>query len=397
MTRGTRFTSTKSSGKQVLSCLANEQNMSFSFSVTHNDTQTAARCGTLVLERGIIETPIFMPVGTQGTVKSLSPQELQEAGAQIILSNAYHLYLRPGLDIIRAAGGLHKFMNWPKPILTDSGGYQIFSLAILRKIKDEGLEFQSHLDGTRHFLSPEDVVRVQNVLGSDIMMPLDECVPYPASFDEAQIALERTTLWAHRSKREWLKNETGLLFGIVQGSTYKELRKRSLLELLEIGFPGYAIGGLSVGEPADLRYNILNGMVADLPNTAPRYLMGVGLPEDILEAVSLGVDMFDCVVPTRYGRNGTAFTSQGKVTVRNGAFARDQGPLDTACRCYCCRNFTRSYLRHLFNAGEILGLRLVSYHNIYFFLNLMKETRLAIQEGRFREFKESFLDSADPD
>jgi queuine tRNA-ribosyltransferase len=361
------------------------------FNVTHNDTQTAARCGTLVLERGTIETPVFMPVGTQGTVKSLSPLELEEAGAQIILSNAYHLYLRPGLDIIREAGGLHKFINWPRPILTDSGGYQIFSLAILRKIKDEGLEFQSHLDGSRHFLTPEDVVRVQHVLGSDIMMPLDECVAYPVSFDEAQTALERTTLWAHRSKKEWAKDKRGILFGIVQGSTYKELRKRSLAELCEIGFPGYAIGGLSVGEPADLRYNILNGMVADLPHAAPRYLMGVGLPEDILEAVSLGVDMFDCVVPTRYGRNGTAFTSRGKVTVRNGAFARDQGPLDPACLCYCCRNFTRSYLRHLFNAGEILGLRLVSHHNIHFFLNLMKEARQAIREGRFKEFRASFV------
>lgn len=360
------------------------------FKVTHNDTQTAARCGVLTLERGTIETPIFMPVGTQATVKSLSPKELEDCGAQIILSNAYHLYLRPGLDIIREAGGLHKFMNWHKPVLTDSGGYQIFSLAILRKIKDEGLDFQSHLDGSRHFLTPEDVVRVQLALGSDIMMPLDECVSYPVSFDEAQVALERTTLWAHRSKKEWEKEKKGVLFGIVQGSTYKDLRKRSLEELVEIGFPGYAIGGLSVGEPADLRYNILHGTVGYLPSTSPRYLMGVGLPQDILEAVSLGVDMFDCVVPTRYGRNGTAFTSRGKVTVRNGEFSRDQSPLDADCSCYCCRNFTRSYLRHLFNAGEILGLRLVSYHNIYFFLDLMKKARQAIKDGCFKEFKESF-------
>jgi queuine tRNA-ribosyltransferase len=342
------------------------------------------------MERGTIETPIFMPVGTQASVKSLSPAELEECGAQIILSNAYHLYLRPGLDIIRLAGGLHKFMNWKKPILTDSGGYQIFSLAILRKIKDEGLEFQSHLDGSKHFLTPEDVVRVQQALGSDIMMPLDECVSYPVSFDEAQTALERTTLWALRSKKEWQKDKKGLLFGIVQGSTYPELRKRSLSELLDIGFPGYAIGGLSVGEPADLRYNILNCMVDELPSTSPRYLMGVGLPQDILEAVSMGVDMFDCVVPTRYGRNGTAFTSQGKITVRNGEFSRDQSPLDAKCGCYCCRNFTRSYLRHLFNAGEILGLRLVSYHNIYFFLDMMKQARQAIREGRFKEFRENF-------
>ncbi|MBI5873902.1 MAG: tRNA guanosine(34) transglycosylase Tgt [Candidatus Omnitrophica bacterium] len=360
------------------------------FKITHNDTHTKARCGILTLERGTIETPIFMPVGTQASVKSLSPAELEECGAQIILSNSYHLYLRPGLDIIRLAGGLHKFMNWKKPILTDSGGYQIFSLAILRKIKDEGLEFQSHLDGSRHFLTPEDVVRVQEALGSDIMMPLDECVFYPVSFDEAQTALERTTLWALRSKKEWLKVKKGILFGIVQGSTYPELRKRSLAELLDIGFPGYAIGGLSVGEPADLRYNILNCTVDELPSTSPRYLMGVGLPQDILEAVSMGVDMFDCVVPTRYGRNGTAFTSQGKITVRNGEFSRDQSPLDAKCGCYCCLNFTRSYLRHLFNAGEILGLRLVSYHNIYFFLDMMKQARQAIREGRFKEFKENF-------
>ncbi len=361
------------------------------FKVTHSDTQTQARCATLTLERGVIETPVFMPVGTQATVKSLSPKELEDAGAEIILSNAYHLYLRPGLDIIREAGGLHKFMNWNKPVLTDSGGYQIFSLAILRKIKDEGLEFQSHLDGSRHFLSPEDVVKVQNTLGSDIIMPLDECVSYPVSFDEAQTALERTTLWAARSKKEWLKGSKGALFGIVQGSTYKELRKRSLAELLEIGFQGYAIGGLSVGEPADLRYNTLSLIVPDMPQAAPRYLMGVGLPQDILEAVSLGVDMFDCVVPTRYGRNGTAFTSQGKVTVRNGEFARDRSPLDAECDCYCCKNFTRSYLRHLFNAGEILGLRLVSYHNIYFFLHLMRDARQAIRENRFKEFKDNFL------
>ncbi|HQP91319.1 MAG TPA: tRNA guanosine(34) transglycosylase Tgt [Candidatus Omnitrophota bacterium] len=360
------------------------------FKVTHNDINTQARCGTLVLDRGVIETPVFMPVGTQASVKSLSPRELEEAGAQIILSNAYHLYLRPGLDIIREAGGLHKFMNWNKPVLTDSGGYQIFSLAILRKIKDEGLEFQSHLDGSRHFLTPEDVVNVQNTLGSDIIMPLDECVPYPVSHDEAEIALQRTTLWAGRSKKEWLKGSKGVLFGIIQGSTYKDLRKRSLNELLDIGFDGYAIGGLSVGEPADLRYNTLSWVTPELPKTAPRYLMGVGLPQDILEAVSLGVDMFDCVVPTRYGRNGTAFTSQGKVTVRNGEFSRDQGPLDPECDCYCCKNFTRSYLRHLFNAGEILGLRLVSYHNVYFFLHLMRQARQAIRENRFKEFKENF-------
>lgn len=361
------------------------------FKVTHNDPKTRARCGLLSLSRGAIETPVFMPVGTQATVKSLSPKELQECGAKIILSNAYHLYLRPGLEIIREAGGLHHFMNWPELILTDSGGYQIFSLSLLRKVKDEGLEFQSHLDGARHFLTPEDVIGLQGVLGSDIMMPLDECVHYPVSFDQAQKAVQRTTLWALRSKREWMKKQTGVLFGIIQGSTYKDLRKRSIDELVQIGFPGYAIGGLSVGEPEDLRYNILNCAVDDLPREAPRYLMGVGLPQDLLQAISMGVDMFDCVVPTRYGRNGSAFTSQGKVTVRNGEFAHDQAPLDRECSCYCCQNFTRSYLRHLFNSGEILGLRLVSYHNVFFFLALMKKARLAIQEGRFEDFKEDFI------
>ena len=361
------------------------------FKITHRDSSSAARNGVLLLEHGTVQTPIFMPVGTQGTVKSLSPKELEECGAQIILGNAYHLYLRPGLDIIREAGGLHSFMNWPKPILTDSGGYQIFSLALLRKVRDEGVEFQSHLDGSRHFLTPEDVLRIQRSLKSDIMMPLDECVPYPVSYDEAQRAVARTTLWAGRSKKEYQREAGGVLFGIAQGSTYPELRKKSVGELTEMGFDGYAIGGLSVGEPQDLRYNILRSTIDDFPSSSPRYLMGVGLPEDILEAVFLGVDMFDCVVPTRYGRNGTAFTHQGKVTVRNGEFSHALKPLDENCDCYCCRNFTRAYLRHLFNAGEILGLRLVSYHNIYFFLHLMNEARLAIRENRFRAFKDDFL------
>ena len=360
------------------------------FKITHKDSSTRARCGLLTLERGAIETPVFMPVGTQATVKTLSPKELEECCAQIILTNAYHLFLRPGLDIIKEAGGLHKFMNWHAPILTDSGGYQIFSMSLLRRVKDEGVDFQSHLDGTRHFLTPEEVIRIQHALGSDIMMPLDECVHYPVSHDQAKIAVERTTHWALRSKREWEKNGSGALFGIIQGSTYQDLRKKSLDELVEVGFDGYCLGGLSVGEPHDLRYNILQFLADDLPKDSPRYLMGVGLPEDILQAVSLGIDMFDCVVPTRYGRNGSAFTHQGKITVRNGAFAHDRSPLDEECPCYCCQNFTKSYLRHLFNAGEILGLRLVSYHNVYFFLDLMKNARRAIREERFGEFKKEF-------
>lgn len=365
--------------------------MKFEFRVTHRDSLTQARCGCLTLERGEIETPVFMPVGTQATVKALSPQDLSACGARIILSNAYHLYLRPGLDVIREAGGLHRFMGWPGPILTDSGGYQIFSLATLRKIKDEGLEFQSHLDGSRHFLRPEDVVGIQRVLGSDIMMPLDECVSYPSTHHEAALAVARTTLWANRSKKEWEREGKGMLFGIIQGSTYDDLRQRSAQELADIGFPGYAIGGLSVGEPPDLRYNTLRSTVVFCPQDSPRYLMGVGLPEDILDAVSLGVDMFDCVVPTRYGRSGTAFTSSGKLTVRNGEFARDMRPLDEACGCLCCRDFTRAYLRHLFNAHEMLGPRLVSYHNIYFFLHLLDQARCAIRENRFQEFRDLFL------
>jgi queuine tRNA-ribosyltransferase len=364
--------------------------MQFNFQITHQDGTTRARAGVLTLERGKIETPIFMPVGTQATVKSLSQRELEECGAQIILGNAYHLFLRPGLDVIREAGGLHKFMNWKKPILTDSGGYQIFSLAVLRKIRDEGVEFQSHLDGTKHFLTPEDVVDVQQALGSDIMMPLDECVQYPVTEEMAQVALKRTTHWAGRSKKRWMETGRGVLFGIVQGSTYPELRRQSAEELVEIGFPGYAMGGLSVGEPSELMYNTLNASIDFLPKPAPRYVMGVGLPEDLLEGVSMGVDMFDCVIPTRYGRNGSAFTSRGKITVRNGAYAHDQTPLDPACDCYCCRSFTKSYLRHLFNTGEILGLRLVSFHNIYFFLHLMEQVRHAIRESRFAQFKKDF-------
>jgi queuine tRNA-ribosyltransferase len=364
--------------------------LNFKFTVTHKDKETAARCGELVLGHGTVSTPVFMPVGTQGTVKTLSPRELEEAGAGIILGNAYHLFLRPGLEIIREAGGLHRFMNWNKPILTDSGGYQIFSLALLRKIRDEGVTFQSHLDGDKHFLRPEDVVDIQDALGSDILMPLDECVAYPASRDMAQKALERTTLWAGRSRKRWEEIKRGVLFGIVQGSTYEDLRERSALELKAVGFQGYAIGGLSVGEPQDLMYNILRFTMPHLPEGSPRYLMGVGLPEDILEAVSQGVDMFDCVVPTRYGRNGTAFTSRGKLTVRNGAYAHDQSPLDPACACYCCRNFTKSYLRHLFNAGEILGMRLVSFHNVYFYLNLTERIREAIRQDRFAAFRREF-------
>jgi len=361
-----------------------------SFELIHQDKNSKARVGKLTTARGQIDTPSFMPVGTQGTVKTLSPQELEDSGAQIVLSNAYHLFLRPGTEVIKKAGGLHNFMSWQKPILTDSGGYQIFSLALLRKVNDEGVQFQSHIDGAKHVITAEKAIKIQEGLDSDIMMPLDECVHYPCSRDYAEIAMRRTVDWGRRSKRV-LQQEHQLLFGIIQGATYEDLRKESVQALTEIDFAGYAIGGVSVGEPKNLRYNIVNFVTGLLPQDKPRYLMGVGLPEDIIEAVDFGIDMFDCVVPTRYGRNGTAFTSTGKLTVRNSPYIEDFTPLDEKCSCYTCQNFSRSYLRHLFNAEEILGLRLVSLHNVHFFLDLMRKIREAISQDRFLEFKKEFL------
>jgi len=338
---------------------------------------------------GVIDTPCFMPVGTQGTVKTISPAELEEAGASIILANAYHLFLRPGMEVIRKAGGLHKFISWGGSILTDSGGYQIFSLARFRKVSDEGVEFQSPIDGLKHFLTPENIIEIQRDLGSDIIMPLDECVHYPCAKDYAEIAMNRTIDWVRRSKS--VKPAGQLLFGIVQGATYEDLRKQCAQRLVEIGFDGYAIGGISVGEPKNLRYNIMNFTVAYLPRENPRYLMGLGMPADILEAVREGIDLFDCVIPTRYGRNGTAFTSEGKLTIRNAPYISDYRALDENCFCYTCRNFSRAYLRHLFNCDEILGLRLVSLHNVHFYLELMRGIRGAIRENRFSEFKKEFL------
>lgn len=360
------------------------------FKLIHQDKNSKARLGKLTTAHGEIDTPCFMPVGTQGTVKTLSPFELEESGAEIILSNAYHLFLRPGMGVIKKAGGLHNFISWQKPILTDSGGYQIFSLAYLRKVSDEGVEFQSHLDGMKHFLTPENVLGIQEELGSDIVMVLDECAHYPSAKDHARVAMERTVDWAKRSKAVFGEHRQ-LLFGIVQGATYEDLRKDCVTQLNEIGFDGYAIGGVSVGEPQNLMYNIAGFTAGLLPKDAPRYLMGVGLPEDIIEGVELGVDMFDCVIPSRYGRNGTAFTSEGKMTIRNAPFIEDFRPLDKNCGCYTCGNFSRAYLRHLFNADEILGLRLVSLHNIHFYLELMRRIREAIGKGRFKEFKKEFL------
>ncbi|HTZ11864.1 MAG TPA: tRNA guanosine(34) transglycosylase Tgt [Candidatus Margulisiibacteriota bacterium] len=361
-----------------------------SYKLIHQDKSSQARLGKVFTAHGEIETPCFMPVGTQGTVKAVPPRELNESGAQIILSNTYHLFLRPGLDVIRKAGGLHKFISWDKSILTDSGGYQVFSLSLLRKIRDHGVEFQSHIDGMKHLFTPESVIEAQQAFGSDIMMPLDECVQYPCSRDQAEVAMKRTLGWAKRSL-EAAEGGRQLLFAIVQGATYDELRKECAEELVGMDFPGYAIGGVSVGEPRNLRYNTVALVAPLLPLEKPRYLMGVGLPQDILEAVELGVDMFDCVVPTRYGRNGTAFTSVGKLTVRNAPFIEDFSALDPGCGCYTCRNFSRAYLRHLFNTEEILGLELLSRHNIHFFLEMMQKVRQAIAQDRYAEFKKEFL------
>jgi len=377
------------------------------FHLLHTHKDKECRLGRIETARGSIDTPCFMPVGTQGTVRTVSPYELEESNAQIILSNAYHLFLRPGIEVIKKAGGLHRFIGWQRPILTDSGGYQIFSLALLRKICDEGVRFQSHVDGLSHFLTPESVIQIQQDLGSDIMMPLDECVHYPCGKDRAEVAMKRTIDWARRSK-EAANQKSGvrrsgdsigqkacemgqLLFGIVQGATYEDLRKECAQTLVEMDFYGYAIGGISVGEPKNLRYNMVNLTVGHLPKDRPRYLMGVGLPEDIIETVECGIDMFDCVVPTRYGRNGTAFTSTGKLTVRNSPYTEDFRSLDERCGCYTCRNFSRAYLRHLFNTSEMLGLRLVSLHNIHFYLELMRKVREAISQDRFPEFKKDFL------
>lgn len=367
------------------------------FQLIHRDKNTKARLGRLRTGRGEVDTPVFMPVGTQGTVKTLSNDDLRSSNTEIILGNAYHLYLRPGLDVIKKAGGLHKFMGWNGPILTDSGGYQIFSLATLRKLSDDGVEFSSHIDGSKHFLTPEKVIEIQDALGSDIMMMLDECVHYPASRDYVEQSLALTTKWAKRSK-EYFKGSRAkgegpgqLLFGIVQGSTYLDLRKKAVEDLLAIGFDGYAIGGVSVGEPQGLIYEVADYTASLLPEDKARYLMGVGTPPDMLEVIAAGIDMFDCVVPTRNGRNGQAFTWDGYLQLRNSEYKEDFRPIDASCECFTCRTHTRAYIRHLFNTEELLGLRLVSLHNIHFYVKLIKLSRNAIREDRFDNFKDEFL------
>ena len=365
--------------------------MSFSFELIKTSADSRARLGRMTTAHGEVRTPVFMPVGTQGTVKTMTPGRLEEAGAEIILGNTYHLYLRPGHDLIREHGGLHRFMSWDRPILTDSGGFQIFSLGPLRKITEEGVRFQSHIDGSKHFLSPEKAVEIQQALGSDIMMCLDDCTPYPADRDYAEKSMALTHRWAKRC-RAAKAGEDQALFGIVQGGVYRDLRRASVEALAEIGFDGYALGGLSVGEPKALMLETLAATAPLLPAGRPRYLMGVGTPGDIVEGVHHGIDLFDCVIPTRCARNGLLFTNRGKVVIKNARYRTDQAPLDETCDCYTCRNFSRAYLRHLFIAREILALLLNTIHNVRFYLALMERIRTAIAGGAFEDFRRSFRD-----
>ena len=359
--------------------------MSISFELIRNCPETGARLGKLATGHGTVDTPAFMPVGTQGTVKGISTGELTELGTEMILANSYHLYLRPGVEIVARTGGLHRMMNWSGGIITDSGGFQVFSLGGLRKVEDDGVTFTSHIDGSTHYLTPERVMRIQNILGSDIAMVLDQCPPYPMPYAEMQLAVERTTRWAARCRDAHLREEQAL-FGIVQGGVYRDLREQSAAELVEMDFPGYAIGGLSVGEPKELMYDILDLLDPLLPAEKPRYLMGVGSPDALLEGSRLGVDLFDCVLPTRIARNGRVMTSRGYLNIRNAVYAADTAPLDEECGCPVCANYTRAYIRHLFNAGEILGMRLTSYHNLYYLVQLMLKIREAIRENRFALF-----------
>jgi len=352
-------------------------------------TDGAARRGRLSFARGEVETPAFMPVGTYGTVKAMTPEELKDLGAQIILGNTFHLWLRPGTEVIQAHGDLHDFTHWDGPILTDSGGFQVFSLGDMRKIKEEGVHFRSPVDGAKVFMGPEESMRIQRELGSDIVMIFDECTPYPATETEARESMELSLRWAQRSKAAHQGNPNAL-FGIVQGGMFTELRERSLSVLEEIGFDGYAVGGLSVGEPPEDRLRVLDYMAQRLPADRPHYLMGVGTPEDIVEAVRRGIDMFDCVLPTRNARNGYLFTHEGTVKIKNARHTKDTGPLDSHCDCYTCRNYSRSYLRHLSRCNEILGSRLNTIHNLYYYQTLMRNIRAAIETGNFESFRDDF-------
>jgi queuine tRNA-ribosyltransferase len=382
------------------------------FEVLAQKRRTKARRGWLITAHGAIETPAFMPVGTQGSVKGVSPRELRELNAQIILGNTYHLFVRPGLDVIKRFGGLHRFMSWDGPILTDSGGYQIFSLAKLRKITEEGVEFQNHIDGARAFISPEIAMEIQAVLGGDIAMALDECVPYPCEYDYAAQSAEMTARWARRCKEANVQHSTcnaqrptseigsinyqrsainQLLFGIVQGATFDDLRRESAQAMVDIDFDGYAIGGVSVGEPEEEMMRAVEAAERFLPKDKPRYAMGLGTPPQMLEMIARGMDLFDCVLPTRLARNGTAFTSAGTVNLKNAEFALDKSPIDENCACHACREFSRGYIRHLIKAEEILGLRLITLHNLHFYLNLMNRARAEIERETFDQFRKTFV------
>jgi queuine tRNA-ribosyltransferase len=355
--------------------------------------QTGARLGRVHTPHGVIDTPAFMPVGTQATVKTMSPEELKSMDAHIILSNTYHLFLRPGHELIKAAGGLHTFMNWDRPILTDSGGFQVFSLSDIRKITEEGVQFRSHLNGDKLFLSPEKAMEIQNALGSDIMMAFDECPPYSADYDYIKKSLERTSRWAERCLNSHDRKQDQGLFAIVQGGMHEDLRRMSAEQLTSMDFPGYAIGGLSVGEPKHLMYEVLDYTIPLLPADKARYLMGVGSPDALIEGSMRGIDMFDCVLPTRIARNGTCMTSSGRLVVRNAKYAEDFGPIDPKCSCYTCKNYSRAYIRHLIKADETFGIRLTTYHNLHFLLQLMREVRQAIADDRLLDFRNEFFAS----
>lgn len=361
------------------------------FIVVKEDERTMARVGILKTLHGYVKTPVFMPVGTQATVKTMTPEEVYQTGGRIILSNTYHLYLRPGHEVIGKAGGLHNFMNWHGPILTDSGGFQVFSLSKLCKITEDGVEFQSHIDGSRHFFTPEKVMAIQIELGSDIAMVFDECPPYPCEYDYAKKSLELTARWASRCKKAHNKEDQAL-FAIIQGSVYKDLRKQSAEKLVGMDFDGYAVGGLSVGEPKEFMYEVLETVVPMMPKDKPRYLMGVGSPDCLVEAVMRGIDMFDCVLPTRTARTGTVFTEYGKMNLRNAEFAKDFDPIDENCNCYVCKNYTRAYINHLIKAKEVLAIRLTTWHNLYFVHGLMKNLKNAIENGCLIEYGKNFLD-----
>ena len=364
--------------------------MPIQFQIDKTCRETMARTGRIKTRHGDIKTPVFMPVGTQATVKALTPDQVKAAGAEIILANTYHLYLRPGHEIVREAGGLHRFMAWDKPILTDSGGFQVFSLGALRKITEQGAEFSSHLDGSKHLLTPEKAIAIQEALGADIIMAFDECTEHPADYNHTAAAMERTHRWAQRCK-DTLTNNDQALFGIVQGGMYKDLRQESARAITDLDFPGNAIGGLSVGEPQEMMYEMLDITTPLLPDSKPKYLMGVGTFDCIIEGIARGIDMFDCVLQTRIARNGTALTKRGKLVIRNAEYARDFSPIDETCSCYACRHFSRAYIRHLLKAGEILGATLLSIHNVQATVDFVKEIRKSIENGYFRAYKNDFF------